>query len=759
MEDLFDYQEDMSMRICSALAARQSVMAQMPSGTGKTRVMAAVVEWWMQTHSGSAVWIVAHRHELVGQIKETLSRNGVAVPGGAKVVSIQWLSRHFKSEGEGPGLIVVDEAHHACADTYSDVLAAYPDAVRLGLTATPCRLDGKGFATLFGTLLCSWSMERFMAEGRLSLYDYYCAVAGGADQRIVDSLCKRGADGDYQQQEMSSALDSYSPIARLCQSVKRYAKGMKGIVYAVSVRHAEHIAEFYLQNGIRAAAVSSKTPAASRAAEIARFKAGRIDVLVNVDLFSEGFDCPDVEFVQLARPTLSLARYIQMVGRGLRVANGKEYCVVLDNVGLCRRFGLPSDWRDWQAMFLGGRVFESELQGLRLYAYGNEAGGGKPYAGGELELVASHEAQRSALEEDAGYVVFVSGNGLCGVNDKQGRVVVESKYREVELAGGAFACCTPSATPWADLRSGQWFDSRPRSVRLLGIEFSTCDGKKFYPRIRSRFLNADTFITFKSLALQVGSCLRWKSRCIPFDNPRKVYLCVQTTGMARLYRRDDGRLAAQENAGSPLVPVESAYGMRAICRQWEEGRKAMQRERAALARPSERRFPYSVGKGLPATAEGGSVELAFVKQDGGRKCFWTDLLAGRAYADKPRLFSRGYVRLLDDGGWCYVRNIPDIKDIPFRDWQVVADGNLCLVDGQFLFVKGFPRLWLKVFRHTDDFSYFSVKEYRERRADYASLPEILVTQLEGEGLRMTSCGHEYCPQVAVSRRPRMGWPL
>ena len=115
----------------------------------------------------------------------------------------------------------------------------------------------------------------------------------------------------------------------------------------------KYLVELYQEHGIKAVAIDSKTPAAERQADIEAFKNGDIQVLVNVDIFSEGFDCPDVEFVQLARPTLSLAKYLQMVGRGLRVAKGKKNCVIIDNVGLYRVFGLPSQVWNWNTMFEG----------------------------------------------------------------------------------------------------------------------------------------------------------------------------------------------------------------------------------------------------------------------------------------------------------------------------------------------------------------------------------------------------------------------
>ena len=312
---LFDYQEEMVGRIGRAFGKHQSIMVQMPTGTGKTYLLAAVVKSEERRVKNPCVWVVAHRRELVVQIEETLERFDLPTSTDddnafIKVMSIQWLTLHYREMREEPSLIVIDEAHHAVAKTYAEVMRAFPKAKKLGLTATPYRLKGEGFADLFDTLLTSWSMDRFIAKGRLSLYDYYSIKPDGLDQRLIDSLKKRGADGDYQQKELNEVMDVRPSLERLCMTVKRYVARKKGIVYAFSIEHAEHIAEFYRSNDINAVAISSKTPSNERKSLVELFKKGKIRVLVSVDLFSEGFDCPDVQFIQLARPTLSLAKYL-----------------------------------------------------------------------------------------------------------------------------------------------------------------------------------------------------------------------------------------------------------------------------------------------------------------------------------------------------------------------------------------------------------------------------------------------------------------
>ena len=154
--ELFDYQEEMKSRIQGAFSTHQSVMVQMPTGTGKTHLLAAVVKSEERRVKRPCVWIVAHRMELVAQITDTLNRFSLLSDNThIKMMSIQWLTLHYREMEEKPSLIVIDEAHHAVANTYAEVLRAFPKAKKLGLTATPCRLNGKGFTDLFDILLTS----------------------------------------------------------------------------------------------------------------------------------------------------------------------------------------------------------------------------------------------------------------------------------------------------------------------------------------------------------------------------------------------------------------------------------------------------------------------------------------------------------------------------------------------------------------------------------------------------------------------------
>ncbi len=836
---LFDYQEEMVRRVQEAFGRCQAVMVQMPTGTGKTMLLAAVVSLFLDKD----VWIVAHRRELVSQIQETTERlfsflttkqrstdevkanltnktkQRSAAEGnyksaaegkvkanlsGVKVVSIQWLSRHYNEMTGEPGLIVVDEAHHALAETYSEVLNAFPRAKKLGLTATPYRLNGCGFTDLFDTLLCSWSMERFIAEGRLSLYDYFSIRQDSEEQMRIDSLRKRGADGDYQLKEMCEVMDVRPSLSRLCRTVKEYVPGKKGIVYAISIRHAEHIAEFYREHGIAAMAISSKTPNKERRIFIERFKNtnniksptvctentdflntkqrsaaegkvnlpnqtnlsslennGPIQVLVSVDLFSEGFDCPDVEFIQLARPTLSLTKYMQMVGRGLRVAEGKEYCVILDNVGMYRRFGLPSMDRDWESMFRGTNALEDVMQETCMHVYRHSCRRDGVMDDGDEEMmrVVNHEWQLRYVSEAVGFCVFENEKGLKGVKDRDGNVVVDCLYKKLEVTTDGFAYCyirkKAGRKEWVDLRNGLWFAKKPHSVRLLGIDFCTEDGKRLYPRIRSKFIDEKAWLTVKTLELQVGSGLSWKKRFIPWDEPNRVYYYKEGVCDLRLYVDDDDKLMAQENMGSPLTVVPSEECKDELCREAKVRYNKERWERQDMERKALHLVMFNAYLAKEGVPEGD--DIVYVKNfEFNKKEVWVDTLTKKIYFSKPTTFKRGFVGIVQVGDWCYIRNIPGLLDTPFRQWQIRADENICVIDNKYLFVKKELQQWYKIYKRTDDFSFFVVKRY-EGYGKMDNKEEIQITQFEGEGLRMTMNGMPYKPFVYSRNSPNWYW--
>ena len=603
---LFDYQEDMKERIEKALRPHRSVMAQMPTGTGKTYLLTAVIDSFVSNNPMEKVWIVAHRRELVSQIDDTVRKfhsysasNTSSLLSSVKAMSIQWLMRHYDEIEEEPGMIVIDEAHHALAKTYKEMWERFPKAKFLGLTATPCRLNGKGFTDLFDVLVQSWSVPEFISKGRLATYDFVSIKSDGVTQRLIDSLQKRGADGDYQNKEMDMLLNKKQSIERLYRSLEEFGKDRKGIVYAINISHANAIAEFYREHGIAAVAIDSKTPSSLRKELIERFKASNtsfsnhpiplskegifsnhpvnsskitpslftikegnfskthpssltlkggstafpkplspqgtgdvtapprrseplrskvggpskvspdyagwdrltdtclraadgaapIQVLVNVDIFSEGFDCPDVEFVQLARPTLSLAKYLQMVGRGLRVAKGKKNCVIIDNVGLYRVFGLPSQVWNWNAMFEGklkvGKRKETPKD-REFFLMNEKQDDIQIHPDSEMMMVMSHEEllqtlqYREFVDSKGEFAIIKLSDGKMTVVNRQGEQVLEpGDYYDMKLLDGNILFYRPrrKAKCYYDLLAKAVIDDgtnvaeTPHVVNIKGWEF------------------------------------------------------------------------------------------------------------------------------------------------------------------------------------------------------------------------------------------------------------------------------------------------
>ena len=537
---LRDYQIEMKTRLMEAWKAHRSVMVQMPTGTGKTHLLASVVSEFVSS-AGSGVWLIAHRRELVEQMEETLAKYGIRREDTpVRVMSVQWLSRHWNEAGDAPGLIVIDEAHHALAASYTEMWKRYPAAKKLGVTATPCRLNRRGFTELFEVLVTSWSIAEFIEKGVLSVFDYVSIRPGSEEQRLIDGLEKRGVDGDYQVKEMDAVLNRRPGIERLYRSVRQFASGKKGMVYAISIEHARRIAEYYSRRGVNAVAVDSKTPAMERKRMVEEFRHGKIEVLVNVDVFSEGFDCPDVEFVQLARPTLSLAKYLQQVGRGLRRSEGKEACMLIDNVGLYRIFGLPTQRWNWDAMFRGRMAGKGSLPG-RMNCDASVTAfpvvERPAEAGGDLVVVMEHGRLLSSIREQAlpdekeqspscRLRAFVDKEtGLWGL-EKGDEMLPDASFKEVLSIKGRFAvgrlrngcvrvlddtgalvaelghCCevrllkddllqvrhVGNSVSYVDLRNGRCYAVRPRVLRYGSIELLQVN-RTYYSRTRQVYAN------------------------------------------------------------------------------------------------------------------------------------------------------------------------------------------------------------------------------------------------------------------------------
>lgn len=703
---LRDYQIDICSRVREALEKHRSVMMQMPTGTGKTVVLAEMVKRLRMKDEGLRILIVAHRIELIEQTGEHLERYDIdygVIAGGKKVkeikpvmiASIQTLSSKLNALTAclSPSFIIIDEAHHAVAKTYRQLWDAWPEARFLGLTATPYRLSGEGFTDLFDVLVDSWTVKRFIAEGWLSAYDYYSIRPESDDQKLIDNLKKRGADGDFQMKEMHETLDVVPCIERLFESFERFAYDKKGIVYAIDIAHAEHIAEYFREQGVNAVAISSKTPSSERQQLLARFKSdlvsypSHIQVLVSVDLFSEGFDCPDVEFIQLARPTLSLAKYLQMVGRGLRVHEGKECCTIIDNVGLYRRFGLPSGERAWGMFFEGLKDEKNE----------------------RLNILGLNLNNGSVREEgDAALVKIVGHNGMAARFDELGKAGFERKKN-----GKVWV--------WVDTLTGITFERHPVVVDFKGVEMMTDDGLTFYPRIRSKWEDGKCGINRKALETQVGDGFGWMKRYVSLHEPDKVFELqeVMDNGM-RVYKDEKGKTYFQQDLDSPLVGKEEAGGKEAfmaLCDKRQEEWKTKVRERR---RNGFLHIDVTTGEwglyGQRAEKDGEFYRIvASQPHDGGspqskERERWFDGNTGFIYEHRPIVRYRGFVKLVYDGELVYIMNIREERFIAYHNWEIRADDGICTI-GNKLYLKSNKdgkALWIR--KRSGDFQVFVVDE-------------------------------------------------
>lgn len=368
--NLREHQIEAKGKIFDAWDKYDSVMLQMPTGTGKTYLFTSIINdllaAYKEVHHDIHILVVAHRMELLEQISATLSRFGIAhgfIQGTreqhlwkrvqvASIMSLLTEKNYYNTLRQKFDYIIVDEAHHSLADTYIKLFELFPDAKKLGVTATPWRLNHESFLKLYQTLIVSPQISWFINNNLLADFDYVSIKPDSDTQRLVDS--SEVADtGDFANADLDNTFNTQRIRSKLYESYKRFAKGKKGIIYAINKLHASKIADLYCSHGINAVAIDCDTPKEERQEMIAQFKSGMIAVLVNVEIFTEGFDCPDVSFIQLARPTKSLALYLQQVGRGLRIVDGKEKTIIIDNVGLYNYFGLPDANRKWLYHFKG----------------------------------------------------------------------------------------------------------------------------------------------------------------------------------------------------------------------------------------------------------------------------------------------------------------------------------------------------------------------------------------------------------------------
>lgn len=347
-----------------AIKDLRNVLFQMPTGTGKTTVFSEIVR--RARLKNKKILIVVHRKELVEQIVERLSNfdieagiiSGQFKPDVEKEVQVATIQSLSKREYPVADIVIIDECHHAKAATYKKLWEIYPEARFLGVTATPVRMNGEGFSDLFDILVNCGKLSEFVVQGYLVKVRHLVGVTPDLSSIKVKM-------NDYAQDELGELMQDTELMADLVESYHKKAEGKKTIVFAVNIEHSRQIVQQYRMEGIAAEHIDANTPKKEREMILQRFREGQIMVLSNVDIVSEGFDVPDCEAVQLARPTKSLALYLQQVGRCMRPAPEKTEGIVLDNAGLWLEHGFCQQDRVWT---LKGKKKRKHGKGVLLVA-------------------------------------------------------------------------------------------------------------------------------------------------------------------------------------------------------------------------------------------------------------------------------------------------------------------------------------------------------------------------------------------------------
>jgi DNA repair protein RadD len=351
------YQTDVIAKIEAAVkAGARRIILVAPTGSGKTVIAAEIAKRAVDQHH--YVLFLAHRREIITQTRDKLIANGLS-PGivqaglekelrpqaNVQVCSIQTLwarAMRSKSMPLPPGtVLIVDEAHHSRANTYQKIIAAYPDAVLYGLTATPCRGDGRGLGNIFDTMIECPQVAELIVGGYLVKSKVYAPVPEDIAKGV------KTQSGDYIISQLAGRMNTDQLVGDIVTHWHKHGENRATVVFGVDVAHSVHIKDEFVRAGARAEHLDGETSQGERDAILARLRSGETQVVSNCMVLTEGFDCPDIGCIILARPTKQMGLFRQMIGRGLRPAPGKTDVVILDHSGAVFRHGLPEDHVVW----------------------------------------------------------------------------------------------------------------------------------------------------------------------------------------------------------------------------------------------------------------------------------------------------------------------------------------------------------------------------------------------------------------------------
>lgn len=350
MITLRPHQEELITRVRQEFFnGKRSVLMVSFVGSGKTVMFSYMTE--NAVKKGNNVLVLAHREELLDQISETLNMFNVDhgfiaadrpfYPGKKVQVGSVFTVANRMGAFKRPDFIIIDESHHySKGNTWSKIIDSYPDAKIIGVTATPCRLDGAPLGDHFQSMVEGLTPAELIQKGFLCDYVAYTPS-------LITTKGLKKSMGDYVKKDVEELMNKKSITGDAVDHWEKFAKGKKTVIFCSSVDHAKAVSEEYNSRGVPAASIDGKLDKDVRRNIINKFRSGEILVLTNYSIVSEGFNLPDIECVQLLRPTASLSLYIQMIGRGLRTSEGKNKLIILDHVQMLNEFGLPDEKREW----------------------------------------------------------------------------------------------------------------------------------------------------------------------------------------------------------------------------------------------------------------------------------------------------------------------------------------------------------------------------------------------------------------------------
>lgn len=345
--NLRPYQTDMMDRVSIALRTNRRVLLESPTGSGKTLLASTMVNG-AATKGRRIIWL-AHRTELIAQTSRTFDALGI--DHGFMAAGMPF-NRHksvyigsigsvaSRLEGLQPfDLLIADEAHRSVSKTWQHVIETINPRWVIGLSATPCRLDGRGLGENFDAIVHGEPVASLIAGGFLAPFKVYAPS-------VIDLTGVRTTAGDYNAADVAAAADKPVITGSAVEHYQRITPGARAVVFCTSVKHAEHVAAAFIEAGIAARSIDGTMSRDERANVIGDFERGATLVLTSCDLVSEGFDVPGIECAISLRPTKSLSLWLQQVGRALRFVPGKT-AVILDHAGNTDRHGFPDDPREW----------------------------------------------------------------------------------------------------------------------------------------------------------------------------------------------------------------------------------------------------------------------------------------------------------------------------------------------------------------------------------------------------------------------------